>query len=222
MYIIIAGGGKVGYYLAKELLADGHEVLVIEKDPRQVMQLSAELGEGAVMRGMADETATMERAGGSRADLVIAVTGDDEDNLVICQVARLRFKVARTIARVNNPQNEELFHRLGINITVSSTRLILSVIEQELPSRPFIPLVKLRSIGMEIVELHLLTNSPLIGKKVSNINLPPGSTVSLIIRDEQTVIPTSETVMQPGDKLIGFTPIAVEGQVAQAVRLSRQ
>ena len=218
MYIIIAGGGKVGYYLAKELLADGHEVLVIEKDPRQALQLSAELGEGAVMRGMADETATMERAGGSRADLVIAVTGDDEDNLVICQVARLRFKVARTIARVNNPQNEELFHRLGINITVSSTRLILSVIEQELPSRPFIPLVKLRSIGMEIVELALLANSPLIGKKVSNINLPPGSTVSLIIRDEQTVVPTSETVMKIGDKLIGFTPIAVEGQVEQAVR----
>jgi trk system potassium uptake protein TrkA len=218
MYIIIAGGGKVGYYLAKELLADGHEVLVIEKDPRQVMQLSAELGEGAVMRGMADETATMERAGGSRADLVIAVTGEDEDNLVICQVARLRFKVARTIARVNNPQNEELFHRLGINVTVSSTRLILSLIEQELPSRPFIPLVKLRSIGMEIVELALLANSPLIGKKIGNINLPPGSTVSLIIRDEQTVIPTSETVMQPGDKLIGFTPIAVEGQVEQALR----
>ena len=218
MYIIIAGGGKVGYYLAKELLADGHEVLVIEKDPRQVMQLSTELGEGAVMRGMADETATMERAGGSRADLVIAVTGEDEDNLVICQVARLRFKVARTIARVNNPQNEELFHRLGINITVSSTKLILSLIEQELPSRPFIPLVKLRSIGMEIVELALLANSPLIGKKIGNINLPPGSTVSLIIRDEQTVIPTSETVMQPGDKLIGFTPIAVEGQIEQAVR----
>ena len=221
MYIIIAGGGKVGYYLAKELLADGHEVLVIEKDPRQVMQLSAELGEGAVMRGMADETVTMERAGGSRADLVIAVTGEDEDNLVICQVARLRFKVARTIARVNNPQNEELFHRLGINITVSSTRLILSVIEQELPSRPFIPLAKLRSIGMEIVELHLPANSPLIGKRVSDLNLPPGSTLSLIIRDEQTVIPTSETVMQSGDKLIGFTPIAVEGQVEQAV-VSRQ
>ena len=147
MYIIIAGGGKVGYYLAKELLADGHEVLVIEKDPKQVMQLSAELGEGAVMRGMADEAATMERAGGGRADLVIAVTGEDEDNLVICQVARLKFKVARTIARVNNPQNEELFHRLGIDITVSSTKLILSLIEQELPSRPFIPLVKLRSIA---------------------------------------------------------------------------
>ena len=218
MYIIIAGGGKVGYYLAKELLADGHEVLVIEKDPRQVMQLSAELGEGAVMRGMADETATMERAGGSRADLVIAVTGEDEDNLVICQVARLRFKVARTIARVNNPQNEELFHRLGIDITVSSTRLILSLIEQELPSRPFIPLVQLRSIGVEIVELNLLANSPLINRKVSDLNLPPGSTLSLIIRDEQTLIPTGETVMQPGDKLIGFTPIAVEGQVEQAVR----
>src|SRR5579883_1910374 len=127
MYIIIAGGGKVGYYLAKELLADGHEILVIEKDHKSVMQIGGELGEGAVMRGMADEAATMERAGGNRADLVIAVTGDDEDNLVICQMARLRFNVPRTIARVNNPQNEELFHRLGIDITVSSTKLILSL-----------------------------------------------------------------------------------------------
>lgn len=217
MYIIIAGGGKVGYYLAKELLNDGHEILVIEKDAKNAAQISSELGEGAVMRGMADEAATMERAGGDRADLVIAVTGDDEDNLVICQVARLRFNVPRTIARVNNPKNEDLFHRLGIDITVSSTKLILSLIEQELPSRPFIPLVNLRSAGMEIVELNVLANSPLIGRKIAQINLPPGSTLSLIIRDCQAIVPTPETVIQADDKLIGFTPIADEGKVEQAV-----
>lgn len=217
MYIIIAGGGKVGYYLAKELLADGHEILVLEKDPKNVMQIANELGEGAVMRGMADEAATMERAGGNRADLVIAVTGDDEDNLVICQMARLRFNVPRTIARVNNPQNEELFHRLGIDITVSSTKLILSLIEQELPSRPFIPLVNLRSIGMEIVELNVLSNSPLLGKKIGDLNLPAGSTISLLIRSNQTLIPTLETIIETDDKLIGFTPIANEGQVERAV-----
>ena len=218
MYIIIAGGGKVGYYLAKELLADGHEILVIEKDPKNSAQIGAELGEGSVMRGMADEAATLERAGGNRADLVIAVTGDDEDNLVICQVARLRYNVPRTIARVNNPKNEELFHRLGIDITVSSTKLILSLIEQELPSRPFIPLVNLRSAGMEIVELNVLANSPKIGKRLAELNLPSGSTMSLVIRDGQAVIASPDTVIESGDKLIGFTPISEPGKVEQEMR----
>ncbi len=218
MYIIIAGGGKVGYYLAKELLADGHEILVIERDYKKVHQISAQLGEGAVMRGQADEAATLERAGVNRAGLVIAVTGDDEDNLVICQVARRRFDVPRTIARVNNPQNEELFHKLGIDVTVSSTKLILSLIEQELPSRPFIPLVHLRSIGMEIVELNALSGSPLIGKQLGDLNLPPGSTVSLVIRGAGTIIPASDTVVQLDDKLIGFTPIGDESKVAQAAK----
>ena len=217
MYIIIAGGGKVGYYLAKELLADGHEILVIERDHKKARQIGHEIGESAVMRGQADEAATMDRAGGGRADLVIAVTGDDEDNLVICQVARRRFNVPRTIARVNNPQNEELFHKLGIDITVSSTKLILSLIEQELPSRPFIPLVNLRSIGMEIVELNALAESPLVGKRIGDLQLPPRSTISLIMRGDQTVIPSPETVIQAGDKLIGFTPLAHENALAQAV-----
>ncbi len=220
MYIIIAGGGKVGYYLAKELLADGHEILVIERDHKKALQIGHELGEGAVIRGQADEAATMARAGGNRADVVIAVTGDDEDNLVICQVARRRFNVPRTIARVNNPQNEELFHRLGIDITVSSTKLILSLIEQELPSRPFIPLVTLRSIGMEIVELNALAGSPLIGRRVGELQLPPDSTVSLIMRGTQTVIPTGDTTIQVDDKLIGFSPLARENELVQAVKQS--
>lgn len=218
MYIIIAGAGKVGYYLGKELQADGHEILVIERDYKKAHQAGAQLGEGAVMRGQADEAATLERAGANRTDLVIAVTGDDEDNLVICQVARRRFNVPRMIARVNNPQNEELFHRLGIDITVSSTKLILSLIEQELPSRPFIPLVHLRSIGMEIVELAAVTGSPLIGRRVGDLHLPPGSTVSLIMRGSQTVIPTPDTVVEPDDRLIGFAPMAREGELVQAVK----
>jgi len=166
MYIIIAGAGKVGYYLGKELLADGHEVLVIERDYKRAQQAAGQL----------------------------------------------------TIARVNNPQNEELFHRLGIDVTVSSTKLILSLIEQELPSRPFIPLVHLRSIGMEIVELNALTNSPLIGRRVGDLHLPPNSTISLIMRGSETVIPTPDTVVEPDDKLIGFAPMAQEGELVQAVQ----
>ncbi len=217
MYIIIAGGGKVGYYLAKELLADGHEILVIERDHKKARQIGMELGEGAVVRGQADETTTLDRAGANRADLVIAVTGDDEDNLVICQVARRRFNVPRSIARVNNPQNEELFHRLGIDVTVSSTKVILSLIEQELPSRPFIPLVQLRSIGMEIVELNALTDSPLVGRRIADLRLPPDSTISLIMRGNQPIVPLPDTVIQVEDKLIGFTPRVHENELARSV-----
>ncbi len=217
MYIIIAGGGKVGYYLAKELLEDGHEILVIEKDAKTALQIGTELGDGSVMRGMADEAATMERAGANRADLIIAVTGDDEDNLVISQVARLKFNVPRVIARVNNPKNEELFRRLGINITVSSTRFILSLIEQELPSKVFIPLVNLRTVGMEFIELHVLPDSQLVGKRLGDVTLPPGSTFSLIVRAQKPLIPTADTVVEVDDRLFGFTPVAQESDFKRVV-----
>jgi len=169
------------------------------------------------MRGMADEAATMERAGANRADLIIAVTGDDEDNLVISQVARLKFNVPRVIARVNNPKNEELFRRLGINITVSSTRFILSLIEQELPSKAFIPLVNLRTVGMEFIELHVLPDSQLVGKRLGDVTLPPGSTFSLIVRDQKPLIPTADTVVEVDDRLFGFTPVAQESDFKRVV-----
>ena len=127
MYIIIGGGGDVGYYLTKSLLKQGHEVLLLEKGLTRFQALNDELGQ-AVVRGDACEARTMEEVGASRADVVIAVTGEDEDNLVICQVAKKRFKVGRTIARVNNPKHAEIFQKLGIDITVSPTRSILSLI----------------------------------------------------------------------------------------------
>src|SRR5689334_14241860 len=122
MYVIVAGGGKVGFYLARELISQGHEVLVIERDVKRADMIQNELG-NVVMGGMADEAATLEEAGGGRADVICAVTGDDEDNLVICQVARKRFQVPRAIARINNPKNEEIFRLLGIDETISSTDL---------------------------------------------------------------------------------------------------
>src|SRR5713101_5967056 len=127
MYIIIGGGGEVGYYLTKSLLVQGHEVLLLEKGSTRYQALSDELGP-AVVRGDACEARTMAEVGASRADVVIAVTGEDEDNLVICQMAKKRFNVARTIARLNNPRHEDLFERLGIDITVSPTKAILSLI----------------------------------------------------------------------------------------------
>ncbi len=137
MYIIIGGGGDVGYYLSKSLLSQGHEVLLLEKGGSRYQALSEELGQSVVL-GDACEARIMEEVGVNRADVVIAVTGEDDDNLVICQMAKKHFKVARTIARLNNPKNELLFQKLGIDITVSPTKSILSLIEAELPGSTFV------------------------------------------------------------------------------------
>src|SRR5262249_25899048 len=132
MYIIIGGGGDVGYYVARNLLDLGHEVLLLEKENGRFQTLTEELGQ-SVFKGDACEARILEEAGARRADAVIAVTGEDEDNLVMCQMAKKRFNVKRTIARLNNPKHDALFQKLGIDVTVSPTRSILSVIASELP-----------------------------------------------------------------------------------------
>src|SRR4030065_221567 len=177
MYIIVVGGGKVGYYLAKELVEEGNEVLIIEKDAAKAERIAEELGDIS-LRGDGCEASTMEMAGFGRADMVIAVTGDDEDNLVTCQVAKAKFKVPRTIARINNPKNEEIFKKLGIDTTVSATTAILSQIEQELPAHPLIPLITLKGGGLAIVEGKVPENSAAVGKRRPLAFLGPPGTFS--------------------------------------------
>ena len=133
MFIIVAGGGKVGYYLTRELLDHGHEVVLIEQVSRKATGLTEKLGD-VVLEGDAADASTLETAGIVRADVVIAVTGQDEDNLVICQMAKRKFNVKRTIARINNPKNERIFERLGIDQAVSVTKLIMGAIERGIPS----------------------------------------------------------------------------------------
>src|SRR3989337_93674 len=205
MYIIVVGGGKVGYYLAKELVEEGHEVLVIEKDGAKCERIADELGD-IVLSGDGCEASTMEMAGFGRADMVIAVTGDDEDNLVTCQVAKVKFSVSRTVARINNPKNEEIFKRLGIDTTVSATAAILAHIEQELPTHPLIPLLTLKGGGLEIVEVKVPATSPVVGKRIRDILLPQQSLIVLIV-DEEGVprVPKSDTVVRAGDELMAVT-----------------
>jgi trk system potassium uptake protein TrkA len=209
MYIIIGGGGDVGYYLTKSLLKQGHEVLLLEKGLTRFQALNDELGQ-AVVRGDACEARTMEEVGANRADVVIAVTGEDEDNLVICQVAKKRFKVGRTIARVNNPKHSEIFQKLGIDITVSPTRSILSLIEAELPSFRFVQLMTLKNAGLEIIELRVPQDSPVAGKMLRDIHLPRSGNLVLIIRDKQFVTPTAETQLLPNDDV--FAIVNREGE----------
>ncbi|HEY8477671.1 MAG TPA: NAD-binding protein [Chloroflexota bacterium] len=204
MYIIVAGAGKVGYYLTKELVAQGHEVLVIEKDRKKCERIADELG-NVVLRGDACEVSVLAEAGTSRADVVAAVTGDDEDNLVICQVAKRRFNAKRTIARINNPKNEEIFRLLGIDATVSSTEVILAVIEQEIPAHALVPLLRLRHADVELVETVLGPGSRVVGKELRQVDLPPHATIALIIRDGQPIFPTGSTRFQVGDEVLALT-----------------
>jgi trk system potassium uptake protein TrkA len=206
MYMILVGGGKVGYHLAKALLAEGHEVLVIEKDRSRLEFICNELGSICLL-GDGCEATTLAEAGTSRADMLIAVTGDDEDNLVACQVAKHKFNVPRTIARIRNPQNEALFKKLGVDVTISSTNVILEYIEKEVPTHPLMHLLEIGGKGLEVVEIKIPPDSPTIGKPIADFSLPEGSILSLIIRKEgKPIIPTAQTILEVEDQIIAITP----------------
>jgi trk system potassium uptake protein TrkA len=204
MYAIIGGGGKVGFFLARELINQGHEVLIIENRADRAEFISNELG-NVVLRGNADEASTLAEAGAERADVVIAVTGDDEDNLVICQVAKKRFGATRTIARINEPRNEGIFRLLGIDATVNATEVVLSILEQEIPQANLVPLLRLLNTDVEVVEALLGDRSPAVGRPLRDIDLPSESTVAVVIRNGSAIFPTGATVLQPGDEIIALT-----------------
>src|SRR6266508_297135 len=166
MYVIVVGAGKVGWNLGRELLDKGHEVTLIEADRDRYLTVEQEL-EHNVQYGDASELWVLERAGISRADLVIAVTGDDEDNMLICQVAKEKYMVDQTIARVNNPRNREWFELLGIEPVVSATDLILRLIEHEVPKYGLVHLLDPPRERLEISELLLGEGSPVTGSRVA-------------------------------------------------------
>ncbi len=212
MYIIIVGGGKVGYYLARTLINEGHEVLVIEQNPQKCERIADELGT-VVLRGDGCEASTLAEAGASRADMLIAVTGDDEDNLVACQVAKVRFKVPRTIARINNPKNERIFKRLGIDVTVSATNVILEHIEHEVPTHPLTRLLELRDLGLEIIEVRIPPTSPVVGKRLADVKLPSPSVLAAVIsRGRGALIPNADTVFQANDEVLAVVSPEVEAE----------
>jgi trk system potassium uptake protein TrkA len=201
MYVIIVGGGNVGYFLAKALSGTQHEVLLMEKDRVRHRFVSEELGEIA-MQGDGCEVRLLEEAGAARADVVVACTGDDEDNLVICQMAKMNFNVGRTIARVNNPRNESLFHKLGIDSTVSSTKIIYNLIEQEIEVAEVIPLAAMRRGNLEIVEVEIGPRSPALNMEIRQIKLPEGALIVAVMRDDVARVASGETRMLDGDTLI--------------------
>jgi trk system potassium uptake protein TrkA len=209
LYIMIAGAGKVGWNLARELLDKGNEVTLIENDRDRYTTVEQEL-EHNVQYGDASELWILERAGIQRADMVIAVTGDDEDNMLICQVAREKYLVDRIIARVNNPRNRQHFELLGIKPFVSATDLILRLLEHEVPEYGLVHLLDLPEERLEIIEMLLGDDSKAAGKRVEDLEMPEGSLLISILRSGRGFVPTPDTVLEPGDEILAVLDPGLE------------
>ncbi len=203
MFVLVVGGGKVGYYLTRELIQSGHEVVLMEKDRARANQIVDEIG-SIVIPHDGTEGKYLAEAGANRAEIVAAVTGDDEDNLVICQMAKHHFDVPRTIARVNNPANEALFKHLGVDELISPTRMILGSIEQDIPVQELLHLAALGGGELELIEAHLGATSPAVGRTAAELGLPDGCSLFAVIRAGQPRALTSDTVLQSGDKVIAI------------------
>ena len=203
MFVLVVGGGKVGYYLTRELLESGHEVVLMEKDRARAGVIADEIGSIVVAQDGC-EGKYLGEAGCGRADIVAAVTGDDEDNLVICQMAKHHFDVPRTIARVNNPKNEELFKHRGVDELISPTRMVLGSIEQDIPVHELLHLAALGEGELELIEAHLQSGSPAIGKAPRDLSMPDGCSLFAVIRDGVATPLRPETILAEGDKVIAI------------------
>ena len=214
MYVLVVGAGKVGWNLARELIDKGNELTIVEADAHRYATVEEEL-EHAVHYGDGSELWVLERAGIERADLVIAVTGDDEDNILICQVAREKYGVDRVIARCNNPRNLDHFELLGVKPAVSATDLILRLIEHEVPRYGLLHLLDLPQERLEIIELEVVAGSPAIGVTVKDLGIPEGSLVISILRDGTGFVPLADSVIEEGDEVLLILDTGLEDNITQ-------
>lgn len=204
MYIIIVGGGKVGWGVARDLIKVGHEVCVIDREPQTAWAINDELGEVALL-GDGTEVRVQRAAGMNRADVVVAATGRDQANLAVCQMAQQRFSTPSVIARINDPRNEAIFSAVGITATISVTRSILSSIEQEVDSKMF-RLLELRSREFELVEIVIPADSAVLGRQVRHLGLPPRTVLTLILRPGgRPEVPGPDSVLEPNAVVLAVT-----------------
>ena len=204
MYVLIAGGGKAGANVMRTLLRNGHEATLVEVDRERFERLEQEF-EHQVEHGDATELHILERAGIARPpDIVLALTGDDEDNLVISQIAKEKYGVPKVIARVNDPRNQPHFDLLGISPTVCATSSILGLVEHEVPEHDLVHLLELRKENLEIVEVQIDKGSPCAGKTVEKLRMPEGSRLISVMRNGKAEIAVGSTELQPGDQVLAI------------------
>jgi len=216
MYVIIVGAGKVGYFLAQRMLLNKHTVCIVEKD-KVVCEDIAKKMELVVIHGDGCDPRILEEAGIRRSNVLAAVTGDDEDNLIVCQLAKEIFSVKRTVARVNNPSNEHTFSELGIDVPIDSTKIIAKIIEDEVSFSDFVNLMSFKRGKLSIVRVDLPENSPVINKRIQDIHLPADSVFVSIVRKEEVIVPKGITVLETGDDIIALTLVGNEQQLLSAL-----
>jgi trk system potassium uptake protein TrkA len=217
MYVLIAGGGKVGANLARTLLRTGHEVTLVEQRDVRYATLEAEF-EHQALKGDATELFVLERAGIRRPpDIVVAVTGDDEDNVIICQLAREKYGVEKTIARVNDPRNQAYFDLLGISPTVSATASIMGLIEHEVPEHGLIHLLELKKENLEIVEVTVGDKAACTGKPIRAVRLPAGSRLISVVRDGKAEVPDDAMELEAGDSVLAILEPGKEDELRRVL-----
>jgi trk system potassium uptake protein TrkA len=205
MYILIVGGGRIGVHLARALLNAGHEVTVVERSPAKVEALVHTLGNIAML-GDGSESEVLREGGAERADLVIATTGSDEVNLAVCQVAKGLFHTRRTLAVVNNPENEDLFQMLGVDDTVSATRLLMAEIEKEVPGHLTIQVMPIRG-GLEVIAVEVPPGREGAGRLLREVDLPPDTRIAAILSREGYAKPVDpETLLEAYDQVVAVVP----------------
>ena len=204
MYILLVGCGNIGYHLTKALLAMGHETFVVERDPHRCETIRDELGSVAY-HGDGTEVQVLQDAGAARADVVIAVATIDEDNLAVCQLAKHHFHTPRTMALIKDPQNEALFKLVGIDVTINSTHMVLSAIEEEIPGHALVHLMNLKTNQKEMVSITIPSDAAVIGKLLGDIELPPNSFISLLVKTEGAMLPSEDLVLESGDDVVAVT-----------------
>ena len=209
MYVVIVGCSEAGYHLSKALIAGGHEVEVIERNADRYNLLTEELGSVALLGDGTDEV-TLRNAGVSRADVVVALTGIDSTNLVVCQMAKHIFQVPRTMALIKDPKNEPIFTQVGVDVVINSIHLALEALEEGVPGRPLIHLMNLRVPGMELVSVSIPEDANIVGKRLGEVELPPNSFISLVVKKGGADLPDSRSVVESEDELVAVTPTGDE------------
>ena len=203
-FIIVVGGGQVGKNVTRTLLELGHEVVVLEQRRDRYLLLDEEFGHRA-RYGDGTELSVLEGAGIKRpAEIVVAVTGDDEDNIIICQLAKELYGVSKIVARVNDPRNQLHFDLLGVAPTVSATEMVMALVQHEMPQHELVHLVQLRPENLEIVEVEVGKECPAAGKRVEQLRLPGSARLISVMRDGTAEIAVGSTELRAGDQVLAI------------------
>jgi len=216
MFVIIVGGGKTGSQLASQLISGGHQVKLIEDRPAVLERLQGELPNEVIIAGDGSSPSVLERAGIDKAQVLAAVTGEDEDNLVVTTLARFEFGVPRVIARVNNPKNTWLFTPdMGVDVALCQSDILAKLIAEEMSLGDMMTLLKLRRGEYSIVEEKVHPSAVVVGKALREIDLPPQCVFAAVIRKGQLIVPNGNTELEPVDEIIALVHASQAGKLAE-------